>query len=458
MPLKITADTESEIMKQLASATTIDAKKAIAKSYEGAEVVNDKWEVIKTLSFTIETPAPVETVTPVASASPAGMTDAQVKALGESIVKGALEGMGNDIDRKIKAHITTRDLASEDPTGGFKNFGEQVRSIKMACENRVIDKRLDLMKKAAPAAYSAEGTGVDGGYLVAPEFAKQILMYDLGAGALFDRVSKIPVMGNSYAVPRDETTPWGTDGIRCFWTGEAAQATATKPKIGQDQIVLQKLTALVPVTEEMTEDSFIGLGEYFTSRASTKIRYALDDAILNGTGAGQPLGWRNSGAVLSVAADAAQTTNTYTLGNAARQIAAIPGDGLSRCVWIAHPTVTPQVITMVNGNQSLFVAPGDITTVSGSFGRFFGLPYVPFAGAQTLGAPGDISLCDMRQYLMVTKSTGIDVAMSIHLYFDYSINTMRFNFRAAGQPWPKAPITLPDNVTKQSYFVQVAQR
>ena len=34
------------------------------------------------------------------------------------------------------------------------------------------------------------------------------------------------------AFPKDETTPWGTNGIRAYWQGEAATALPTKPVLG----------------------------------------------------------------------------------------------------------------------------------------------------------------------------------------------------------------------------------
>src|SRR5581483_11684636 len=98
---------------------------------------------------------------------------------------------------------------------------------------------------------------------------------------------------------KDETTPWGSNGVQVYWTAEAGQATQSKPKLGQDNLQLAKLTALVPVTDEQLADSFVGLGQYVTRQAAERINWKVDEAIVNGTGAGQPLGFFTSGAIYS---------------------------------------------------------------------------------------------------------------------------------------------------------------
>jgi HK97 family phage major capsid protein len=55
---------------------------------------------------------------------------------------------------------------------------------------------------------------------------------------------------------RRETTPWQTSGdIQAYWEGEASQHTPSNPAITPLQLRLNKLTALVPVTDELLMDA-----------------------------------------------------------------------------------------------------------------------------------------------------------------------------------------------------------
>ncbi len=58
--------------------------------------------------------------------------------------------------------------------------------------------------------------------------------------------------------PKDESTPWGQSGIKAYWQSEAGKDRDSKPVLDLATLRLNKLTALVPVTEELLEDSSAG--------------------------------------------------------------------------------------------------------------------------------------------------------------------------------------------------------
>jgi HK97 family phage major capsid protein len=73
------------------------------------------------------------------------------------------------------------------------------------------------------------------------------------------------------SLPRDETTPWGTDGVRAYWQGEATAGTPTKPVLGRSEYKLKKLMALVPVTNELLSDA-TALSAYIPPNCARSIR------------------------------------------------------------------------------------------------------------------------------------------------------------------------------------------
>lgn len=382
--------------------------------------------------------------------------DAGMKALATTLQKAT--------DDKRPRDIKVGDNGADDPRLGFKTGHDQIRSVikwyqqDQAARDDDRMKRLVAMSTKAPSTYANEGLGADGGFLLAPQFGNEVLAFTFDDESLYGRTDNYTTGSNNLTLPRDETTPWGTNGVQVYWTAEAAQATQSKLKIGQTNLILEKLTALVPCTDEMLQDSFVGLGQYITRQAGERIRWAVDEAIVNGGGAGKPLGFLNSGAIVSQAKVTSQTAATVNLTNCASMISRIPSSSLRSLVWLCHPSVLPQLMIMTNGNNSLWIASGEIEGKGPMLGRFMGIPLVPSQHCQILGTQGDIFLVDLSQYVTLSKGDGIQTAMSMHLFFDYNVSTFRFNFRCAGRPWQSSYFTSAYGSFTQSPFVTLDTR
>lgn len=363
------------------------------------------------------------------------------------------------------------DNALSDPTFGFRHVGEQLIAIKnySASHGQSCDKRLDwyvkavnsgnMVIKAGPSSYSAEAIGADGGFLLAPQFNDKLMEFAFTDESLINRTDKYTTSSNNWVYPKDETTPWGSTGITAAWTGEAAQVTQTKPALGQGEVKLHKLSVLIPVSDEMiTDTSAVSVGQYVTRKGGSKIRYKSDDAIINGTGGGMPLGIINAGPLVTESKESGQAAATINITNLAKMLARIPESSESRLVWLIHPSALPQLVVLTNGNSSLWLAPGSVNKDSAFAGTLLGIPLVKSQHCQGVGTAGDIYLFDMSQYITVTKGTGVETAMSVHLYFDYNVSTFRLNFRQGGQPWQTAAITSANGSFSMSPFVNLQTR
>jgi HK97 family phage major capsid protein len=79
--------------------------------------------------------------------------------------------------------------------------------------------------------------------------------------------------------------------------------------------------------------------------------------------------------------------------------------------------------------------------------------------AQTLGTPGDLTLVDLRQYLVGQKAGGaISTATSIHLKLLEDEVAFRFTTRLDGQPWEKTALTPKHSDDTLSSFISLAVR
>ena len=235
---------------------------------------------------------------------------------------------GVDLNAEGDHKITGGELAAaKDPKRGFKSMGDFAACVRNAASDgaRVSDERLAMMA-AAPSTYGNEGSGADGGYLVPPEFSQSIYTHSEENGSLLAMTDNNPVSGNSMTFPKDETTPWGSNGIRAYWEAEAATATATKPALGVATQRLNKLFGLVPVTDELMADAMT-LSGYLERKLGESIRWKANEALFAGNGAGQPLGILASPARVDVAKESGQAADTIVVANVAKMFAPISANG-----------------------------------------------------------------------------------------------------------------------------------
>lgn len=343
----------------------------------------------------------------------------------------------------------------DDPKRGWNSFGEFSIALIRAGNpgHRTIDDRLVVGAAAPGSNYANESVGEEGGYLVPPEFANSIREYSLEEDALLPLTSSDPVSGNSMRIPVDETTPWGTDGIRAYWEGEAGLSTNTKPKLEQRELRLRKLFGIVPVTDEMLEDS-VFVSSYLPRKLGQSIRYKTNDAIVNGAGSGVPQGFVNSGALVTQAKVGSQAADTIVAGNIAsmysRNIS--PTNG----VWLINPDSYAQLPLMTIGDQPVWLPPSGIQGAPN--GLLMGRPVLMSEHCKTLGDAGDIYFVALNWYQTITKGRGIDFATSMHLWFDYDMTAFRATFRVDGQSVVRSAVTPPNSAVTRSPFVQLAAR
>lgn len=357
------------------------------------------------------------------------------------------------------------DNREADPKRGFGSLGEFMQAVYQADKpGKSIDGRLLLgglggMSAAAPGNFSNEAAGQDGGFLVPPQFSQEIFKLSLGEDSLLPLTDNVEISGNSMAFPKDETTPWGTNGIRAYWQGEAASAVATKPVLGLATLRLKKLMALVPTTDELLDDAN-ALTTYLPQKVALSIRWKANESILFGAGNGIPVGCMNAGAIVTVAKESGQATQTLVPQNLAKMIARLPPGSFTNAVWIVNNDVLPALFTLSLGNFPIYLPTG--LTVGGiqisPYGTLLGRPVFVSQHANTFSSQGDVLLVDLSYYQTITKAGGMQTATSMHLYFDADLTAFRTTFRMDGQSKITNPIAPAKGSNSLSPYIQLAAR
>lgn len=338
-------------------------------------------------------------------------------------------------------------------TGGFRNFGDYALAVAYGSrKGGDVDKRL---LNAAASTYSQEGVGADGGFAVPPDFRADLMRRIFEEDALLARCDLQTSGSNVFSAPVDETTPWGTGGVKAYWESEAAAITQSKPSLREVSVRLHKLASLVPVTEEMLDDAG-SIDGYLRSKMPEAIDWSASYAIAWGTGAGQPLGFMRSGALVTVAAESAQTADTIVAANVLNMYARMPVRSRRTAVWLIHPDAEPQLPQLKIGDTPVYMPPGGMT--GAPYGTLLGRPVIPHQVCETVGDLGDVMFVDLMQYLAVRKTGGIRLQTSMHLWFDQDLMAFKATLRLAGQPWWSAAISQRDGSNSMSPFVTLAAR
>jgi HK97 family phage major capsid protein len=341
---------------------------------------------------------------------------------------------------------------AEDRRHGFASLGEFAAVAFQAQMRGMRDDRLQI--GAAATTYGSEGNLADGGFLVPPEFSSALWTHSLEEDAFLPLTDGLPVSGNSISFPKDETTPWGSDGVRAYWEAEAAVATQTKPKGSVNTLRMNKLIALVPVTDELQADAG-ALGGYLAGKAAESIRWKTNLALFAGTGAGQPEGVFVSSARVDVAKETSQTADTVNAANVAKMYARQIKP--TRAVWLINPQVLPQLMVMTIGNQPIWTPPSE-GFKNAPMGLLLGRPIYSTQMSKQVGDVGDIGFVDFKHVRSITKAGGIETATSMHLYFDQAMNAFRFLFRVDAKPVIDAAVSPLNGTDTLSPFVFLADR
>lgn len=360
------------------------------------------------------------------------------------------------------------DRAAERP---FETFGEQIRAIVRAgkSDGRIVDPRLTrineaVQRMAGPSGMS-EGLGSDGGFFIQPELLPGVIDPVYTEDPILSRVTRIPIGAGKNAVKYnvvDETarttgSRWG--GIQAYWVPEAETAPPKAPKLRQMQLDLKKLMGLAYLTEELQEDA--PASEALLTRAfQAELQFMLGAAIFAGTGAGQPLGFMNSGALVSQAIEATQTianSDTFIAKNVSKMLSRIPASLWGEVIWLYNQELLPTLVTATigTGQVPVFIGAGGLANRPQD--TILGRPAFGSELCEAVGTPGDILALVPSQYHMADKG-GPKQAISLHVRFVYDEQTLKITYRVDGAPVWRSSVTPYKGSNARSPFVALATR
>jgi len=340
----------------------------------------------------------------------------------------------------------------------FSTAGEFYQHVREHGTGTTTEKMKAYMSKA-PAG---QNTLVDseGGFLIPEEFSTQLMQNVEARSILAPRTTQIPINRTiklPYVRDDDKSSSW-FGGITAAWVSEGGTISSSNIAFKQLRLELNKLAALLYVTDELMDDSAIAVETLINTGAAEVIAKEFDDAIIVGTGVGKPLGILNSPCLVTVAKESGQSAETFTYVNALKMWERV--SNMNNAVWLMNRTVLKQFwqFSQVVGDGGAPVTVVNATTKLPA--TLFGAPIIETPHCKTLGTVGDVILADLSQYITATKAGGqsIKSASSIHVKFTTDEIAFRFTFRGDGKPWWHSAVTPKNGTSTISPFVVLATR
>ncbi|WP_265508635.1 phage major capsid protein [Paracoccus rhizosphaerae] len=134
------------------------------------------------------------------------------------------------------------------------------------------------------------GANPAGGYVVAPEFSTRVLQ------TLSER-SSMRAIANIMAIGTTEIViPKLNGNVQPGWVSEIGPRPVSEPTFDQQKIAVHEQAVIVPVSQQLLEDSLIDLEGFLRNHIAREFGKMEEAAFVNGDGNGKPLGFLASAA------------------------------------------------------------------------------------------------------------------------------------------------------------------
>lgn len=338
----------------------------------------------------------------------------------------------------------------------FKTLAEHARAVKdfTTSYGRKVDPRLARLIGATKAVQGAsEGNPADGGILLEPTLAGQVMQPVHEVGPFYAGASKIPAGENSnsgYVLAVDETSRvtgsrWG--GLRGYRLAEGDAPTKSKPKFRKVQWELKKYGVLVYGTDELLKDArqFSAIVE---QGSREELAFMMNDDIFRGLGASGAQGIMNSSALITVTRDTGAAIKGADISAMWQRLYL---RSKANAAWYINPDCAAQLDSLFAVGSTAVLFPYAGYTADG-VRTLYGKPIIETEFNASLNTTGDILLADLSQYVVFEKG-GIESASSIHVEFLTDQEVFRYIARMDGSANVASALTPANGSNTTSPFV-----
>jgi len=356
----------------------------------------------------------------------------------------------------VKSSGGTLQVVTDEGDREFKSLAEHARAVKdfTTSYGRKVDPRLARLIGTMKAVQGAsEGNPADGGILLEPTLAGQVMTPVHEVGPFYAGASKIPAGENSnsgYILATDETSRvtgsrWG--GLRGYRLAEGDTFTKSKPKFRKVQWELKKYGVLVYGTDELLKDArqFSAIVE---QGSREELAFMMNDDIYRGLGVSGAQGIMNSSALITVTRDTGSAIKGADISAMWQRLSL---RSKSKAAWYINPDCAAQLDSLFAVGSTAVLFPYAGYTAEG-VRTLYGKPIIETEFNASLNTTGDILLADLGEYIVFEKG-GIESASSIHVEFLTDQEVFRYIARMDGSANVASALTPANGSNTTSPFV-----
>ena len=145
-------------------------------------------------------------------------------------------------------------------------------------KNKLVRKFVTALMENDVVTLKDMSEGGTGGYLLDTDLVAEVQFLMTEYGVCRREMTVINMTSKTL-----DLTNIATD-LNAYWVDEAAAKTSSDVVFGQPQLTLKKMAVIVPMTDEILEDSAIDLVGFLTGRIAEKMAAKEDAAFLKGDG------------------------------------------------------------------------------------------------------------------------------------------------------------------------------
>jgi HK97 family phage major capsid protein len=302
----------------------------------------------------------------------------------------------------------------------------------------------------------------DGGFLIPEILRSELLRVSLETAMVRPRARVVPMESLSVPFPTIDSTSNASSvygGIVGYWTEEGGSLTDSAPQFGRVNLMAKKLTVYSEVPNELFQDSLLSLQAFMDQAYPEALSWFEDVAFTSGNGVGQPTGFLNADAAVSVTKETGQAATTIVWENIVKAYSRMLTSSIGRAVWVCHIDTFPELATMAlsvgTGGSAVWIGNGDGAGAPPM--TILGRPVLFTEKANSVGTAGDVNFVDFGYYLIGDRQA-MQADTSVDFKFGNDKTAMRVIERVDGQPWIKSAITPQTGSNTLSPFVKIATR
>jgi HK97 family phage major capsid protein len=347
---------------------------------------------------------------------------------------------------QVGGSIRVRPVIADDPKRGFKCFADFVTRLT---DNHANVRGDEMLMQIAAGTGMTSAVNTEGGVLVPPAFAKSIwdrvrtksnsLLQYCDVVTLDNGVESLTVPAIAESSRADGSR---MGGIRGYWKGELTALTSSRPAFREVKLSPNELYVFAYISDKLLRQAPGTASQLLETGCADEIAFKIGDAIINGDGAGKPVGVIGHAATLSITKETNQPAATILTANVRKMMARMHSNWRDGAVWFVNQDVLPALETLQFevgvGGVPVMLPPGGLS--DSPYARLYGKSVIPLEYCATLGTVGDIILANLNAYAVALRGS-MDTAYSMHLKFDYAQTAYRVIFEVDGQPWLNSAIT-----------------